>query len=512
MSNISLDTKRIAKNTTLLYLRMLVVMIINLYAVRLVLKALGIEDYGIYNVVAGVITMLYSISSVFSTATQRFYSVSVGEDSIGRLRSVFSSSLYIYILLSIVVLIVGETVGLWFVNTKLVIPDNRLVASNWIYQLSIFSFITSIIQVPFTAAVFAHEDMGIFSIVSTIETVLKLASVFLIYWLPIDKLIVYGSSLFVISFSVLITYIIIAKKLYAECRYIKPNDKLLFKELLSFSGWSLFGSVAGIGMSQVNTILVNLFFGPIVNTARAISLQINIALTSFVGSFILAVRTPMMKSYAEESFLYLNRVFYVSNKFIYYCLLIFCLPLFLDMEFVLFQWLNTKDAQTVLFSRLIVIYTLIMTLSNPIAIIIQATGHVKQYNIAVESFTLLCVPATYLLFLFNYPAYTTYIAMIIAAVLAHIVRLVYLKKYFKSFSYFEYFKSFIFPAFIVTLLTTALAIFLRNSFSDSWFRFTSIIGLSFVCIACLSYFIGISKSEKEIIQKLFYSLKSKTGF
>lgn len=507
----SSSTKRIAKNTTLLYIRMMVVMLINLYAVRLVLNALGVEDYGIYNVIAGVITMLYSISSVLSTATQRFYSYSVGENTLERLRNIFSTSAYIYVILSVIVLLLGETIGLWFVNTQLVIPADRMNAANWIYQFSIFSFIATIMQVPYSAATIAHEDMGVFSIISTAETVLKLISISLLFIVPLDRLIIYGAALLLISILVLISYIVVGLKKYPECRYQKPTEKALFKELLSFSGWSLFGSLAGVGMSQVNTILVNIFFGPLVNAARAISYQFNMALSSFVGSFILAIRTPMIRSYAEDSHLYLNKIFNLSNKFIYYCLLMICIPLFFEMNTVLSLWLKTTDPQTVLFSRLMVVYTLIMSLSNPIAIIIQATGHVKEYNIPVETLTLLCVPATYILFKMGFPAYSTFIAMIIVAVVAHVVRLICLKKYYMSFSYSEYIKSFLLPAFGITVFTSLLVFLIHNSYMNPLLRIGVIVFFSVFCIATLVLLIATSKTEKDVLKQLITSMKRKIG-
>ena len=505
----SLITKRIAKNSTLLYIRMMVVMIINLYTVRLVLNALGAEDYGINNVVAGVITLLMSVSSVLSTATQRYYSYSIGENNLERLRNIFSTSINIYVLLSLIVIILGETVGLWFVNTHLVIPVERMNAANWIYQFSIFSFIFTFIQVPYSAATIAHEDMGIFAKISIAECVLKLISVLLIFVIPLDRLIIYGATLFLISTLVMISYIKVGYSKYAECRYQKPTEKTLFKELLSFSGWSLFGSVAGVGMFQVNTILVNIFFGPLVNAARAISLQFNMAVSSFSSSFIMAIRTPMIKSYAEESYLYLNKIFNLSNKFIYYCLLMVCLPLMFEMNTVLILWLKTTDPQTVLFSRLILVYALIMSLNNPISIIIQATGHVKEYHVPVETFTLLCVPATYILFKLGYSAYSTCIVMIIAAVASHVVRLICLKKYYKPFSYSEYIKSFLLPAFVITIVTYLIVLQIHSSNMNTSFRIFAVVFFSVICVATFALLFGLSKIEKDILKQLITNLKRK---
>jgi O-antigen/teichoic acid export membrane protein len=487
-------------------------MIINLYAVRLVLNVLGAEDYGINNVITGIITMLISVSSVLSTATQRYYSFSIGENNLERLRNIFSSSINIFVFLSIIVFILGETIGLWFVNTQLVIPDDRMIAANWIYQFSIFSFIFTFLQVPYSAAIMAREDLGVFAAISMIESILKFLSVLCIYIISFDGLIIYGAALFIISALVFITYIIIGKNKYLECQYQKPTENSLYKELLSFSGWSLFGSVAGVGMAQVNTILVNIFFGPLVNSARAISFQFSSAVSSFSGSFLMAINAPIMKSYASESYLYMNKIFNLSNKFIYYGLLMIFLPLIFEMDIILLFWLKTSDPQTVLFSRLILVYALIMSLNNPISIVIQATGHVKEYHLSVETITLLCVPATYVLFKMGYPAHYTYLVMIVVAIISHIVRLICLKKFYKPFSYYEYFFSFIIPASIITIVSSSFIFVIQKSIMNTSQRVTAVFFLSILCIATLGFLIGLSKNEKNSIQQLFINIKEKLEY
>lgn len=509
MNNNNLKSSRIAKNSILLYVRMIIVMAINLFTVRIVLKALGSVDYGINDVVSGIVTMLVSLSSVLSTATQRYYSTIIGENSLERLRNIFSTSLNIYVILSFIVVIFGETIGLFFVNNYLVIPSDRICAANWIYQFSIFSFIFTFLQVPYSAAVIAREDMGIFAIISTAECLLKLVAALLIFVVPNDRLIVYGAGLFFISFLVMISYVLVGYFKYEECRYKKQKDKILLRELITFSGWSLFGSMAGVGMSQVTTILINLFFGPLFNAARAISFQFNFALSSLTASFLMALRPQMIKSYAEGSYLYLDKIFNLSNKVIYYGLLIVSLPLFFEMNSVLLFWLNETDYQTVLFSRFILIYTLIMSLNNPISIIIQAIGRVKEYHVSVEIFTLLCVPVTYILFKQGFPAYSTYIVMIIAAIASHCIRLICLKKYYKNFKYSEYFKSFLLPALSVTLVSSFFIFLLSRSSVDVFFRIPLAFGLSLVSVLSLVLIFGLSTSEKLDIKKLFIHLRIK---
>ncbi len=477
-------------------------MIINLYLVRVVLNALGVEDYGIYNVVAGIITMLSVLSSVLSTATQRFYSYALGENDFNRFRNIFSASVNIYIVLSIATLVVGETIGLWFVNTQLVIPENRMIAVNYVYQFSILSFISTILQVPYLSAIIAHEDVGIYAIISICEWILKLISALLLYIIPFDRLILHSGFLFIIPALVLITYIVICHRKYVGCHYKKPIEKKLYKELLSFSGWTLFGSAAGIGMNQINTILVNVFFGPLVNASRAIALQITSALNSFCSSILMPLRPPMIKAYAENDYVYLNKIFNLSNKFIYYILLMLCIPLMFEMDTVLKLWLKITDSQAILFSRIMLIYILIMALNNPISIIIQATGHVKEYHTMVEIFTLLCAPVTYVFFKLGYPAYTTFVLMVIAAVLSHIVRLILIKKYYPPFSNRVYLISFMIPAFIITSLTSIICFLIHKNIFNDLLRICLVIITSILSISLFALFIGLSKNEKDVLKAM----------
>ena len=483
-------------------------MIINLLAVRYVLNALGVEDYGIYNVIAGVITMLSCVSGVLATATQRYYSYSIGKNEVIRLRNIFSTSINIYLLLTCFIVIIGETIGLWFINTQLVIPAERLVAANWIYQFSIFAFILAIMQVPYSAAVIAHEDLGIFAIISIIECVLKFSCALILPIFLCDRLIVYGAAILLVSFLVFTLYAIIGYKKYAECHYHKPTERSLYKELISFSGWTLFGSLAGVGMMQGNTILVNIFFGPIVNAARAISLQINAGFNSFSNSFITSIRPPMIKAYAENNYSYLTKIFYISNKFIYYCLLLIGLPIIYEMDTILRLWLKSASTDTIIFSRLILIYSIIMALHNPITIIMQATGRVKQYFIPVESITLLCLPITYVLFKCGCPAYTTFYAMIVVAIIAHIIRLICLKTYFKPFSVVEYIRHFILPAVFITSVASICCYFTHMWIDNMLLRLFMVFLVSVIIITPLVFSVGLTSNEKHELKRLISSCRN----
>lgn len=495
-------TGRIAKNTVLLYLRMMIVMFINLFAVRVVFNALGEEDYGIYNVIAGVITMLSGVSTVLASATQRFYSYSMGDEKAGSLKEIFSSSVNIYLFFSVGVLVVGETLGLWFVNAKLVIPDERLLAANLIYQFSILSFVCSMMQSPFFSAVIAHEDMGIFALASLGECLLKFGSAWLITVVAMDRLETYGFLILLVHAVSFLFYCVIGRRRYAECHYQRVRDKHLYKDILSYSGWNLFGSLAAVGMNQVNTILVNVFFGPLANAARAIALQINGALSSFSGSFIMAIRPPMIKAYAEHNYGYLNKLFTFSNKFVYYCLVIVALPLLFEMEMILNLWLKTASSQTILFSQLIVVYALILALNNPISIIMQAMGKVKEYYVPVESVTLLCPVITWVLYKIGLPAESTFWAMIGTVLLSHFIRIWCLKRYYCGFSLKEYLFSFLMPAVLVTVLACTVLFLLKSNMTYGVVRLIVMTITSFVVVFAFAFGVGLNKDEKYYLKTL----------
>ena len=295
----SSSLSKIAKNTTFLYIRMIVLMIINLYTVRVVINALGADDYGLFNLVAGVITMLTCVTNVLSSATQRFYSFHLGDGNQEKYKNVYRCSLLISLIIAGCVILLGETIGLWFVDNKLIIPEDRLNAAHWIYQFSILTFITSLLQMPYSAAVIAHEDIGAYSIITTSEYVLKLLFAFLVRYSSVDRLILYGFLQFIAHCLLLLGYYLFTTKKY-KVLFSPISRKInMFQEMVSYSGWTLYGAVAGIGMNQVNTILLNIFFGPSVNAARAISIQVYSAINALSNNFLAAIKSPMIKSYME---------------------------------------------------------------------------------------------------------------------------------------------------------------------------------------------------------------------
>ncbi len=497
--------KRIASNTILLFLRMFALTLINLYAVRVVLKRLGEEDYGIFSTVAGVVMATSFFSGVLAFSVQRFFSFYLGKHDAQSLQKIFSLSINIVVILSILIFIVLETVGLWFVNTQLTISAERMYAARWAYQFGILGLLCSIIQIPYTAAMFAHEDMGNYTIISTLECLLRLLAAYLIGMAAIDNLIFYSSGIFAAAVVIMLLYVSIGHAKYRECRYTYTKDNKLSKELLFFSGWALYGSLSGMAMIQGSTILLNVFFGSIVTAAFAIALQIYNAFNTLCNSMVLAFRPPMIKAFAEGSMDYLRQLFYVSNKFLLYALIAIAIPLVFEMHTILTLWLHNTSPNIVLFARLMILYVVCMSMNNPISIVMHASGHIKQYNLPVETITLMCLPLTWILFQVGLPSYYVFVSMIGICLVAHVVRLWCLRHYHRSFSIRKYFFSIVVPALLVSTLGIVCACGVHHCLEHDVWRLLAVSILSPIIILLSAYCVGMSKQEKKLLINLVKS-------
>ena len=503
------NSKRVAKNTVFLYVRMLIVMLINIFSVRYVLKGLGIVDYGVFNVVAGLVTMFNSLSSIISSATLRFHSYAIGEGKEEKVSDIFTASFNIFALLSLAVLILGECIGIWFVNSQADIPMDRLAATNWVFQFTMLTFVTGLLTAPFSSLIFAYERMTLFSVISVAECILKFLLAYSLLYISGDHLILYGLGLLIIQTCHFLAYFISSRNGGGKYHYKRHIQKGLYKQMLSFSGWTLFSSSASIGVNQLVTMITNVFFGPVVNAARSIAFQVNGAMSSFTGNIIMALRPPMIKQYADGDYKKVNQYFNFSNKAIFYSLLLILLPIFFEIKTVLKLWLDVNNTQTILFCRLILIYSLILSLNNPISIIIQATGNIRAYSTYVEIPTLLCFPATWLMFALGLPAVSAFYVMIGAILISHIVRLICLKAQFAIFTYSNYIKAFLFPA-LITLTISIVALYaIQYLIVEGLIRlFVSVIVTVAVIGSCCILF-GFSKEEKNIIMALLRSKNKK---
>lgn len=499
-------SRRIAQNSVLLFVRMFMIMIINLYAVRIILKGLGDSDYGTFNAVAGVVLSSTVLTTSLAIAIQRFYSHAMGIKSYDRLNEIFSASMNIIFLVGLLVIVILETIGLWFLNNQLSIPADRMIAANWVFQFSLISFLLTLLQLPYTAAIFSHEDMGYFALISFLECLLKLIVAVFITIVPMDNLIYYGAGLTTVSVMVFVIYFGVARQKYSECRYGNVTDKTIYPQLASFSGWTMYGALAGVATTQGNTILLNVFFGPLTTTAFAISLQISHAFQALSNSIILAFRPAMIKSYAEKEYNNLDMLFDASNKFLLYLLVSVAVPIVFEIRIIFNWWLDVVSEETVLFARLFIIYIILLALHNPVTTIVQATGNVKKYTLVVESIMLLCLMIAYIAFKSGYPSYYVIVSLIMVTTVAHVLRLILLHQQYPSYRIGRYLWSFIIPGTIVIALAIGTSSMIHFQADNALTRFLAVFILSPVITLCLAYIIGTNSQEKHRIRKFTLQL------
>ena len=491
------STKRIAKNTLMLYFRQILIMLVSLYTVRVVLNTLGAEDYGIYNVVAGVVTMFSFLSGAMATASQRYFAFEMGKGNEEGLQKIFSVTMTIYVLLALIIMLLAETVGLWFVNTKLVIPTERMVAARWIYQFAILSFMVTLLTTPYMASIIAHENMNVYAYVSIVEAALKLGIVFVLRVLPYDKLIVYGALLLIVACINTGLYRGYCKRRYAECHFRLLWDRALFTELVSYSGWNLFGASVGIVKNQIINILLNLFFGPLVNAARAVSAQVNSAVVSFANSFSTAMRPQIIKSYAAEKYEETMQLVFRGCKGTFFLMYLFALPLMIEMPYVLKLWLKEPPELSVLFTRLALLDALIDSISYPIMTLAQATGKIKLYQGVVGGVLLLNLPVSYCALRLGAPAYSVMVIAVLITFVAFVSRLC-IVKFLVRFSVKSFFCKVIFPSMIVASLASILPTMISQNLNTGFVRlvFTTVVSCFSLCL--LFFFLGLSGSERKV--------------
>jgi len=492
--------KRIASNTLVLFLRVFVITIVNLYSVRIILNGLGTQDYGIYNAIAGFVLTCTCFIPVFSLSLQRFYSYAIGKHDEKQLQDIFSASTNIIILFLLAIFILFETLGIWFMNTHMTIPADRTVAANWIFQFALFSFLFTIMQIPFSASMFAHEEMGFYAIFSFVDCLLKLLTAILIGSFFIDNLIFYGSGILVTSIIVFCLYAITSRSRYRECRYKTVTDHSIYKKLLSFSGWTLYSSLAGVGLIQGSTILLNIFFGPITNAAFAIANNFYNAFNSLANSIVLAFRPPMIQSYATDNFNTLDKLFFLNNKFILYLLTIVAIPIIAEMDTILKWWLGTATEESILFSRLFIIYTVCLIMHHPITTIIQASSRIKEYYLLTDTLNIMHLPIAWLLFHTGMPSQWIFYTMITVCIASYILRIVCLRRIYNHFSCKIYIKSLLLPGSAIIVISAFAAYLIHcNVTSGMTIRFLSVFSISPVITLSLICFIGTTASEKSVI-------------
>lgn len=493
------DNKRIAKNTLLLYVRMLFMMAINLYTSRVVLNTLGVEDYGIYNVVGGVVAMFGFINGSMASATQRYITFALGKGNFENLQKVFSTALQIHLLISLLIVILGETVGLWFMYEQMKIPADRMDAAFWVLQCSIMSTVVMILSVPYNADIIAHERMSAFAYISVLEVILKLAVVYVLLIFSYDKLVLYAFLILSVQILIRFCYSYYCNKHFEESKYSWIWDKSLFKEMTGFAGWSLFGNLSAVLFGQGLNMLLNVFFGPVVNAARAIAVQVQGAIQQFVGNFQMALNPQITKTYAKGELDEMHKLMFRSARFSFYLLFFLSLPVLLETDFILTIWLKTVPEHTIIFLRIMICISLIFTLSNPLMIANQATGKVQKYQIICGSIQLLILPISYVFLKFGFPAYSVFIVHFIIELITQCARMILLKPLI-GLKVKDYLCNVYSRVFLVVVISVIMPLTIYLTMYDTVIRFFLICITSFLSVSIVAYRFGLSKKEREFVK------------
>lgn len=505
------QTHQIAKNTVILYVRMICTMLITLYSSRVVLQALGVEDFGLFNVVGGVVALLSFLRTSLTSSTQRFISFELGRNDSVQLKRVFNMSLITHMLISLIIVILSETVGLWFLNTHINIPVGREVAANWIFQFSIISLCVSTITVPYNADVISHEKMSFYALVSILEAIVKLLLAYLLFLSQYDRLIVYGGLMMLVNFIDLCLYYFYCRKNFVETKFMWFVDKQLFTKIFSFSGWTIVGQLAVVGANQGTTILINMFHSIVANAAMGIAQQVNNAISGLTANFQTAFQPQLTKSYAAKDYDYMNNLISKTSKISYFLLFLASLPIVINIDWILSVWLGDNvPLYTNQFCVLYLLASLFNALSAPLWISVYATGRIKNYQIAVSAIFFSDIIIVYLIFHF----YDTspVVAMLVKAVINMIivfVRIVFSSMEVPGFSAKNYLKKTISPILVVSGISIGMVLIIYFLQMGTYAKL--IISIPIFLISCLlSFKIGLTNLEqmyvieyiKNILRKL----------
>lgn len=507
-----IDQKRIAKNTLLLYIRMGLIMLISLYTSRVILDALGETDMGIYGTVGGIVMMFAFLSNTMSTACQRFFAYELGKDDFAGLKRVFSLCVTVFVAIAVLVVVLCETVGLVLLYKKIQ-TEGRFDAAMWVFQCAIVSFVFTILRTPYQGMIIIKEKMKVFTYISVVEAVGNLLIALLIAHTASDRLILYGILMLVINALVSLYYIFYCTHFYPECRFRFCWDTRQFKEIFSFAGWNMIGSLASVCKSQGLTILLNMFFGNALVAARAMAYKVYTTIQQFADNFFVAMKPQLLKSYAAGDKEGMFKLVYQSSKFSFFLLYALSLPLLLETPFILDIWLKDVPDNTVLFTRLVILNALVDVFANPLGASMMAYGKIRDYQICCGGIILFILPLSYLFLKLSFPAATVFVISILVSVLAMLLRLGFVHKKL-DFSLKKYTNLVLLPVLGVIILSSIIPLWVALQMSSGWLRFSVVSILSVILTILLIFFIGMTRTErsqflqtfrKGIKANLFYS-------
>jgi O-antigen/teichoic acid export membrane protein len=465
-----------------------------------VLDVLGATNYGINNIITGVVVLFSFLNNALLSATQRFLNFYLGKKDYDTTETVFCMSMNTYLLFSVIVLIIGETVGLWFVQTQLNIPSERMNVAIWVYQLALIQFITSLLRIPYNATIIAYERMSFYAYVSLAEVLLKLGCVYLLYITPFDKLLVYSILYTIIPIIINLAYKTFCNHNFKTSFYRIIWDKSIFKELFGFTGWSLFGSVANLLAQQGLNILLNIFHGVTVNAAAGIANQVSTSVFGFVSNFQTAFQPQIVKTYASGEHARFFQLIMQTSKFSFFLVLIIFTPIILTIDHILAIWLKDVPEFTGIFCQLILVFMALEALSAPLWMGVQATGKIRNYQILMAIIIGLNFPFAYVCLSLGYPPFYVWWIRIFIDVITIMVRCIYMNR-FMNFPIFDYVKDVIAPIGVVTLLSVPLPLLINNFVHPLWLNLISVGGTSILISVIFIYFVGLTVNERAIVSK-----------
>lgn len=495
----SSSTSRIAKNTLLLYFRMLLTMGVSLYTSRVILNALGVEDYGIYNVVGGVVAMFGILSGSLSAAISRFITFELGKGDIDKLKRIFCTSVNIQVILIAIITILMETIGIWFLNNKMEIPEERLVAANWVFQFSVVTFALNLLSVPYNAVIIAHEKMSAFAYISIVDVTLKLIVAFIIAYNPFDKLIYYGLLIMIVGLINRMMYAIYSKRHFEEATYRMIFDKGLMKEMFGFAGWNYLANSAYILNTQGVNMIMNIFFGVVFNAARGIAEQVNNAVQSFVNSFTTALNPQITKSFAGGDKEYAFDLVYKGAKYAFLLMLVLSLPILLETETILNLWLKNPPEHAVSFVRWTILGTMTTTMGNTLLTLVMAHGNIKKYQIIITLCGFLPFPLTWLAFQLQLDAVTAYVIFFAVYYILIYVRL-FLVHNITGIPWKPYIKEVVLRTHIVSVVSFIIPYFAIQMLTPSVLRLLITCAVSILSSCSCAIYIGMSKKERVVLK------------
>lgn len=493
--------KQVAYNTLFLYFRMILIMFINFYTARVILVQLGIEDYGIYNVVGGIVTMFSFLNGSMSTSTQRFLTIELGKENQNMLTNIFSTALNIHIFIATIIILLSETVGVTLLNSVINIPKERLFAANWVFQLSILTFCTNIIQVPYNAILIAHEKMNIYAYISILEVALKLGIVYLLAFTHSDKLILYALLIFLSQFIIRIIYQIYCRKHFEECHYKFVKDKKLYKQMGNFAGWNLMGSLAWILRDQGINLILNIFFGPAINAARGIASQVSGSIMGFISNFQIALSPQITKYYATNEIDKMEKISYQGIKLSFCILYIIALPFMLNIEFILNIWLKEVPQFASYFLILILIDSLVSVLfGNPLMISLSATGRIRKYQIVTSLIIFIITPVCYIALKLGGSPQIVFYILILFSFISGMVRFYFCHKLI-GYSTNRMINEILIPILKLIILSVPIPLIIKFQapINNKIIEFLLSCSISLCCAGIVIWYVALKKNERSFI-------------